>query len=159
MWELDQKEGWAPKNWCFQIGVLEKTLESLLDCKELKPVNPKEINPDYSLKRLMIKLKLQYFGHLMQRVNSLEKISMLGTIEGKMRRGKEGMRWLDGTTDSAGITLSKLEEIVKDSEARCAAVHRVTKSWTWPSDWTMNNSSLFLWSSAILAADSWLWSA
>ena len=88
--------------------MLEKTLESLLDCKELKPVNPKEINPDYSLKRLMIKLKLQYFGHLMQRVNSLEKISMLGTIEGKMRRGKEGMRWLDGTTDSAGITLSKL---------------------------------------------------
>ena len=88
--------------------MLEKTLESLLDCKELKPVNPKEINPDYSLKWLMIKLKLQHFGHLMQRVNSLENISMLGTIEGKMRRGQEGMRWLDGTTDSAGITLSKL---------------------------------------------------
>ena len=87
MWELDHKEGWAPKNWCFWTVVLEKTLESPLDCKEIQPVNPKEINPEYSLEGLMLKLKLQYFAHLMQRADSLEKILMLGKIEGKRKRG------------------------------------------------------------------------
>ena len=80
--------------------VLEKTLESLLDCKEIKPVNPKEINPEYSLEGLMLKVKLQYFGHLMQRTHSLEKTLMLGKIEGRRRRGRQRTRWLDGITDS-----------------------------------------------------------
>ena len=85
MWELDHKEAWAPKNWCLQTVVLEKNLESPLDCKEIKPVSPK--GPEYSLEGLMLKLKLQYFGHLMQTAYSLEKTLMLGKIEGKRRRG------------------------------------------------------------------------
>ena len=80
--------------------MLEKTLESPLDCKEIKPVNPKEISPEYSLERLMLKLKLQYFGHQMQRTDSLEKTLMLGKIEGERRRGRQRMRWLDGITNS-----------------------------------------------------------
>ena len=90
MWELDHKEGRALKNWCFQTVVLEKTLESPVDCKEIKPVKPKEINPEYSLERLMLKLKLQYFGHLMRRTDLLEKTLMLGKIEGGRRRGNRG---------------------------------------------------------------------
>ena len=94
MWELDYKESWALKNWCFWTVVLEKTLESPLDCKEIQPVYPKEISSEYSLDGLMLKLKLQYFGHLMQRTNSLEKTLMLGKIEGGRRRGWRRMRWL-----------------------------------------------------------------
>ena len=87
MWEWDYKESWARKNWCFWTVVLKKTLESPLDCKEIKPVNSKEINPEYTLEGLTLKLKLQYFGHLMQRANSLEKTLILGKIEGRGRRG------------------------------------------------------------------------
>ena len=87
MWEIDYKESWAPKNWYFWTVVLKKTLESPLDCKEIQPVHPKEISPEYSLEGLMLKLKLQHFGHLMQRVDSLEKTLMLGKIEGG-RRGQ-----------------------------------------------------------------------
>ena len=135
MWELDYKESWAPKNWCFWTVVLEKTLESPLDCKEIQPVHPKGISPEYSLEGLMLKLKLQYFGHLLQRSDSFEKTLMLGKIEGR-RSGWQRMKWLDGITDSMDISLSKFRELVIDREPWHATVHGVTKNRTRLSDWT-----------------------
>ena len=129
MWEVDHKEGWVPKNWCFQIVVLEKTLEGPLDNKEIKPINPKEINSEYSLEGLVLKLKLQYFGHLMWRADSLEKTLVLGKMEGK-RRGWQRKRWLDSITDSMDMNLSKLQEMVEDRGTWRAAAHRVSKSQT-----------------------------
>ena len=108
--------------------VLEKTLESALDCKEIKPVNPNGNRPEYSLEVLMLKLKLQDFGHLMQRDNSLEKTLMLRKIDGRRRRGRQRMRWLDGITNSMDMSSSKLREMVEDRKVWHAIVQAVTRS-------------------------------
>ena len=140
MWELEYKESWAPKNWCFWTVVLEKTLlrvpwrargshQSILQ----------EISAEYPLEGLMLRLKLQYFGHLMRRADLLEKTLMLGGIGGRRRRGWQRMRWLDDLTDAMHMSLSKLREWVIDREAWHAAVHGVTKSRTRLSDWTELN--------------------
>ena len=125
MWELDHKEGWAPKNWSIQTVVLEMTLESPLDCKEIKPVNPKG-------NQLWI-----LTGRADSKADSLEHTLMLGKIEGKRRRGRQRMRWQDGITNSVDKSLSRLRDTVKDREAWHAAVHRVSKGQRWLSNWAV----------------------
>ena len=133
MWELDHKGGWRPKNWCFQTVVLRKTLESLLDSKEIKPINPKGNQPWIFIGRTDAKPKLQYFDHLMQRADSFEKIwcweRMRAEGEGA-DRGWDG--WIESLTQWTWV--SKLQETVKDREVRCDAVYRVAKSQTWLND-------------------------
>ena len=136
IWELDQKEGWTLKNRYFWAVILEKILESPLTARRSNQSLLKESNPEYSLQGQLLKLKLQYFVHLMWRADSLEKTLMLEKMEGRRRRGWQRTRWLDSINDSMDMSLSTFQEMVKDREAWCAAVHGVTKSWMWLTETT-----------------------
>ena len=145
MWELDHKEGWAPKNQCFFIVVLEKTPESPLDSKEIKAVNSKGNHPWIFIGRTDAEAEAPILCHLVWRANSLEKTLMLGKIEGRRRREQQRMRWLDATINTVDLDLSKLWEIVKDGEAWRAAVHGVSKTQMQLNYWTTTVSDLRYW--------------
>ena len=136
MWELGHKEGWALKIDAFELWCWRRRLRVPWTARRSNQSILKEINPEYSLEGLMLKLKLQYFGHLNRRADSLEKTPMLGKIEGKRRSGQQKMRWLDSVTDSMDMNLRNLWEIVEDRGAWCASIYGVTKSQTQLSNWT-----------------------
>ena len=140
-------DNWTIKCWsidAFELWCWRRLLKVPWISRRYNPSILKEISPEYSLEGLMLKLKLQYFGHLMWRTNSLEKTLMLGKIEGNRRLGLQSMRWLDGITDMMDMSLSSLLELVIDRETSHAAVHGAAKSWTWLSDWTELNPTLLI---------------
>ena len=135
-WESDHKEGWAPKNWCFWTVVLEKTLESPLDSKEIKPAILREINPEYTLEGLMLKLKFQYFGHLRQRANSLGKTLILWMIEGWRKRGQQRMRWLLTQWTWVWANSGTQWKTEKPGMLQSMGLQRVRHNWTTKLNWT-----------------------